>query len=140
MRVKVKRLSDNAKLPEKSHNSDSGLDLTATSKDFDGKNFVYGTGIAIEVEEGYETYVYPRSSLSKKDLILANSVGVIDQNYRGEITLKFRHTTESRPNVYNVGDKIGQLVFKKRLDVDLIEVSELSDTDRGAGGYGSTGE
>jgi len=138
MKVRVKKLDDKATIPKKAHESDSGYDLVATSRTTDKYgNIVYGTGLAIQVEEGYESQIYPRSSISKKKLHLVNSIGLIDQNYRGELLLKFKPTT-SGVGVYEEGDKIAQLVFKKRLDVELVEVEDLDETDRGSGAFGSS--
>ena len=91
LKVKIKRLSDNAVIPTYAHATDAGMDLVATSKTIDEYgNVVYGTGIALEIPNGYVGLVFPRSSNSKKHLLLTNSVGVIDSGYRGEVTFKCR--------------------------------------------------
>jgi dUTP pyrophosphatase len=97
------------------------------------------TGIAIEIPEGYVGLVYPRSSVSKSSMLLANGVGVIDSGYRGEIMLKYRHLG-GRNEIYTTGDRVGQLMIIKRPEIELVVVDELSDTDRGEGGFGSTGQ
>jgi len=94
--------------------------------------------LAMEMPEGYVGLIFPRSSISKTDHYLRNSVGVIDSGYRGEI--KVRMSTPLLGGVeYKVGDRVAQLVIMKLPWVNLQEVDELSDTDRGEGGFGSTG-
>lgn len=91
LKVKIKRLDEDAVIPTYAHATDAGLDLVATSKTIDEYgNVVYGTGIALEIPNGYVGLVFPRSSNSKKHLLLTNSVGVIDSGYRGEVTFKYR--------------------------------------------------
>lgn len=145
MEVRVKKLSENAVLPVRAHSTDAGFDLVATSQDWDEKDrcYVYGTGLAIEIPDGYVGLVFPRSSIVKKDLHLTNSVGVIDSGYRGEIMAKFAMDGRMRPSgedpMYKVGERIAQLVIMKLPDVQMAEVSELGKSDRGTGGFGSTG-
>src|SRR6187455_198204 len=91
MKVKIKRLVEEAQLPRYMKKDDSGMDLVAVSKHFDEKgNCVYGTGLAFEIPVGYVGLIFPRSSNADKDLILSNSIGVIDPGYRGEVKLKFK--------------------------------------------------
>jgi dUTP pyrophosphatase len=91
MQVKIKRLSENAVVPTYGKPGDAGMDLTATTMHFDAEgNVVYGTGMAFEIPEGYVGLLFPRSSNAKKDLLLTNSVGVIDSGYRGEVSFKFK--------------------------------------------------
>ena len=141
MKVKIKKLHPDAVIPYYAKHGDAGMDLTATTKEYDGYgNIVYGTGLAFEIPEGYVGLLFPRSSNSKYDLILSNSVGVIDSGYRGEVMMKFRmfkHVIESH---YDIGDRIGQLIIMPYPKVEFEEVQELSETERGEGGYGSTGK
>jgi dUTP pyrophosphatase len=91
MEVKIKKTHPNAVIPQYAKKGDAGLDLTAVEKYYDIHGcVVYKTGIAVEIPEGYVGLVFPRSSVSKTDLNMANSVGVIDSGYRGEITVKFK--------------------------------------------------
>lgn len=149
MKVKIKKLDKDAVMPAKAHPSDAGFDLVATSRkvDEDG-NIVYGTGLALEIPEGYVGYVFPRSSISRKDVMLTNAVGVIDSGYRGEVMAKFKmtegkHHFAGTPypenEIYAVGDRIAQLIIMPLPDIELEEADSLSDTDRGTGGYGSSG-
>lgn len=152
MKVKIKKLHKDAVIPKYAQKGDSGLDLTATSMNYDDHgNAVYGTGLAIDIPEGYVGYIFPRSSISKKTLALTNSVGVIDSNYRGEIMLKFKPDTSifgldlmkdelTNIEIYSIGDRIGQLIIMPIPSIEFEEVEELSDTNRGTGGFGSTGK
>jgi dUTP pyrophosphatase len=115
------------------------MDLTATSKSYDeNNNVVYGTGLAVEIPEGYVGLVFPRSSICKKDLFLTNSVGVIDSGYRGEIIAKFKHT-DNLPVEYRVGERIAQLIIIPHPYIEFELANELSESERGSGGYGSSG-
>lgn len=141
MQVKFKRITNNAKLPSYAKAGDAGLDLTATSKKVDPNtgNLVYGTGIAVEIPEGFVGLVFPRSSVVKTPLFLSNSVGVIDSGYRGEIQLFF--TAGHRPGKgYEIGDRIGQLVIIPYPTIEAVEANELSSSERGEGGFGSSGK
>lgn len=140
MKVKIKKLHKDAVIPKYAQDGDAGLDLTAISHVFDTNHncVVYGTGLSIEIPKGYVGYIFPRSSISKKTVVLANSVGVIDSNYRGEIILKFKHHGLYRDE-YDIGERIGQLIIMPIPSIEFEEVEELSDTNRGTSGFGSTG-
>ena len=142
MKIKFKKLSENAVMPKRGSEWAAGYDLTATSKRWNREFSVweYGTGIAVEIPEGYAGFVFPRSSIYKTGLTLTNSVGVIDRDFRGEIMAKFADTYLGDVEGYDVGDRIGQLVILPVPEVEYVEVDELSETVRGAGGYGSTGK
>ena len=144
MIVKIKKLNDDSIIPSYAKEGDAGMDLTAVSYDYDTKykNHVYGTGIAVEIPKGYVGFVFPRSSNRKTNAYLCNHVGIIDSGYRGEIILTFKERDdvmlEQMP--YEIGDRIGQLMIMPYPFVEFEEVEELSDTERGAGGFGSTGK
>jgi dUTP pyrophosphatase len=165
MKIQIKKLHIDAVIPSYAKAGDAGMDLTAISRkivsdDAEGDYIEYGTGLAIEIPEGHVGLVFPRSSVSKKDIFLANSVGVIDSGYRGEIKLRFKieqqydvldswdhdtvyFTNDDKSyysNVYGVGDKVGQLIIIPYPTVSLVETDELSDSSRGGGGFGSTGK
>jgi len=141
MIVKIKRLHKDSVLPKYSKPGDAGLDLVATSKFYDDfENVCYGTGLALEIPKGYVGLLFPRSSISKTDLTLRNSVGIIDSGYRGEITFKFNNILMSSCEPYNVKERIGQLIIMPYPTIEFEEVEELSTTERGEGGYGSTGK
>lgn len=139
LNVKIKKLTERAKLPTKAHPTDAGYDLYADSQSIDKNyNIVYGTGIAVEIPTGYVGLVFPRSSIASTDIMLSNSVGVIDSGYRGEVMAKFKRVT-GEFNTYKVGDRIAQLIIIPYPEVVFEEVEELSSSDRGEGGYGSSG-
>ena len=118
------------------------MDLTCVELEIksDGR-YVYDTGLSFEIPEGYVGLIFPRSSVSKKDLILANSVGVVDSGYRGPVKAVFKPTTED-PNRYTPGDRCCQLVVMPHPIVNFKDVGDeqLTESDRGAGGFGSTGQ
>ena len=137
MKLKFKKLSPEAKVPQRANPTDAGLDLTATSVKYDVTTgtYSYGTGLAVEIPEGYMGLLAPRSSVYKKDLTLANSIGIVDSSYRNEVMLKFRPIGT---NVYKAGERVGQLVIVPIVLAEPEEVDELDKTDRG-GGFGSSG-
>lgn len=139
MEIKIKKLTPNAVIPCYAKAGDAGMDLTATRMWFEDNNVCYGTGLAFEIPEGYVGLLFPRSSNAKKDLLLSNSVGVLDSGYRGEVTFKFRKT-DGIATVYSVGDRIGQMIILPYPAIEFKEVEELSETERGNGGYGSSGK
>ena len=144
MKVKIKRLVSEAVMPRRSHASDAGWDLVAVNRKMDADGaVVYGTGLAMEIPEGYVGLVFPRSSVAKKDLVLSNCVGVIDSGYRGEVMVKFKLLdpliTHDVYHWSNVRDRIAQLVIMRLPEVEMVESEDLSESDRGEGGYGSTG-
>lgn len=150
MKVNVKKLNENAVIPSYAKNGDAGLDLTATSKFFDEcGNICYGIGLAFEIPQGYVGLVFPRSSVSKKQLNLANAVAVIDSGYRGEVVMKFKPslaldrvqcvTDRLTYGTYKVGDRVAQMIIMPYPNIEFEETDELSKTERNDGGYGSTG-
>ena len=168
MKVRIKRLVPEAELPRYMHPEDGGMDLVAVSKIFDEYGaVVYGTGLAIEIPPGFIGLIFPRGSNAKKDLSLANAVGVIDPGYTGEVLLKFKPMgyfaqdlgmedgvisdsydficfgkeypeDPDYTDLYTVGDRIGQLIILERPHIVWEEVFELSESERGTGGFGST--
>jgi dUTP pyrophosphatase len=138
--LKIKKLHSEAVIPQYAKPGDAGLDLVAISEEWNEDNTMvtYGTGLAIEIPEGHVGLIFPRSSISKTTLNLSNSVGVIDSGYRGPIMFKFRYLENG--DVYEVGDRIGQLVIMEIPKVNIVEIQELSSTERGEGGFGSTGK
>lgn len=140
MKIKIKKLDPKAIIPKYAKEGDAGLDLTAISKKMDKQgNIVYGTGLAMEIPEGYVGLVFPRSSNSKTDLYLTNHVGVIDSGYRGEIMFKYRALGFKNP-AYTLGDRIGQIVIISHPYIQFIETNEqLSSSERSATGFGSSG-
>lgn len=166
LKVNIKKLDDKAVIPFYATEGAAGMDMTCVSaEDDEFGNLVYHTGLAFEIPQGYVGLLFPRSSNSKKDLDLSNCVGVIDSDYRGEVTFKYRPryfdlvgTRFSRwflgkvlkkecfwirnmlGAVYAVGDRVGQIVIMKHPKITFVEVDNLSETKRGNGGYGHTGK
>jgi len=141
MKIKLKKLNDKAVVPEYQTEGAAAVDLIATSQEINLEYgyICYGTGIAVEIPEGYEGQIRPRSSIRKTDLSLINAPGTIDCDYRGEIMVTFKPTRPARARKYEVGDRIAQLVIAPVARVTFEEVEELSETGRGAKGHGSTG-
>ena len=166
--LKIKKLYENVPTPKYATNGSACIDLTAMSRFYDENgNVVYGTGIAMEIPKGYVGLLFPRSSITKKDITVKNCVGVIDSDYRGEVKLKccpvigfanYELSEEHRYGIstdqdhydtiiginnnseqYNIGDKCCQLMLVEIPKMNIEVVNELSDTERGTGGYGHTG-
>lgn len=141
MKLLFKKLTPTAKMPARAHKTDAGLDLyvDSTKNDYSAstRNVIYGSGIAVEIPIGHVGLLFPRSSVYKAGQTLTNCVGVIDAGYRGEVKAVFRCGINAR--AYKTGDRFAQLVIVPIPEVELVEADELSDSDRGEGGYGSTG-
>lgn len=144
MTVKVKKTFRGATIPTRGSQYAAGYDLYAHTGAMyrcipAGKTEKIGTGICMEIPEGYFGAVFARSGLAtKRGLRPANCVGVIDSDYRGEIIVALHNDTDAMETIYE-GDRIAQLVIMPYLPVDFEEVDELEDTERGDGGFGSTG-
>lgn len=146
IKVNFKKLVPEAVVPTKAHDDDFAYDLTATSKEEIAPGvFRYGTGLALQLVPGQIEgavpcfSIRPRSSVWKTGLVLANAVPTIDVGYTGEIMLVF-YKAIANGDPYNVGDRIGQLYFDYTISVEFNEVEELQATERGEGGFGSTGK
>lgn len=139
--VKVKKLDSNAVIPSYSKVGDAGMDLTIT-KEIENTSFSvsYGFGIAMEIPKGYVGLIFPRSSVRNQDLILSNCVGVIDSGYRGELQATFKKTQGLDSIKYKVGERGAQIIILPYPTIYMTEVPELSDSERGTGGFGSTGK
>ena len=141
MKVRIKRLNENAVIPSYAKDGDAGMDLIATS--IIGEEpfqITYGLGVALEIPKGFVGLVFPRSSIRKTDLSLTNCVGVIDSGYRGELQATFRKHKGVASKTYEVGDRIAQIMIIPHPEIEFEEADELSDTERGDGGFGSTGK
>ena len=146
MVVKIKKLNEGAILPTKGSDKAAAYDVYACIRD---NNEVYinphetvkiGTGLSMTPPEGFFVGVYARSGLSSKEgLRPANCVGVCDEDYTGEYIVAL-HNDSEETRVVKHGDRIAQLILQKRYDMDFVEVSQLDATERGAGGFGSTGK
>ena len=154
MEVKIKKLNPNAVIPTYAKAGDAGMDLVATSiiKDTP-EQITYGTGIALEIPEGFVGLIFPRSSVRKTGLDLSNAVGVCDSGYRGELQATFnkvfggerfydetKNTEDTSNDFYKIGDRIAQIMIIPYPPIEFVQVDELSDSERGEGGFGSTGK
>lgn len=166
MKVKIKKLNSLAKVPQKIYDKDFCFDVYATSCNEVAPNiYKYGLGLAFQIERGDEKVLAiksnpypmlisldtskmplnfsidfrPRSSIWKTGMVLSNSVGTIDEPYTGEVSAVFYHVMPNMPK-YEVGDRIGQIKIGLTLPIEFEVVGKLEETDRGAGGYGSTGK
>ncbi len=137
MEIKIKKLVNEAKVPCYAKIGDAGMDVYAISKNETDKFIEYGTGLAFEVPIGYVMLIFPRSSVSNTDLILANSVGVLDSGYRGELKLRFKKVGE---HDYQIGERVGQIIVIPFPTIEFEEVENLEDSQRGIGGFGSSGK
>ena len=143
MKINIKKLTTTAKIPTRGSEYAAGYDLYADiTKDLviePHETAKIGTGLSIEIPDGYFGAVFARSGLAAKQALRpANCVGVCDSDYRGEYIVAL-HNDGTQARTINPGDRIAQLVVMPYLAVEFNEVSELSDTKRGAGGFGSTG-
>lgn len=138
MKIRVKTV-EGGRMPQRMTSGSAGFDCYARSVFYDGKSHLYNLGFSIEIPEGYVGLLFPRSSVYRTGLLLPNCVGVIDSDFRGELTARFYHDTSRDYHPYVVGDRVVQLVIIKLPEFELMESESLSDTSRGAGGYGSTG-
>jgi dUTP pyrophosphatase len=143
MKVRIKRLNENAVIPSYAKDGDAGMDLVATSIiSTTSTQITYGIGLALEIPKGFVGLIFPRSSVRKTRLMLSNCVGVVDSGYRGELQATFNKVNQNSmaENDYKVGDRIAQIMIIPHPDIQFEEADELSDTERGDGGFGSTGK
>lgn len=143
MNVKFKKLHSDAVTPSYAKDGDAGLDLTVVAIEERNEFIEYKFGIAIEIPKHFFGLMIPRSSITKMNLMMKNSVGIIDSGYRGELVfrckkVKFEDGTQEK--LYQVGEKAAQLIILPAPEISLREVEELSDSERGTGGFGSTTE
>lgn len=139
--VNFKKLHADAKLPVKGSSGAACFDVYATSVTLDQNGVAtYRLGFATQIPEGWRGVIVPRSNIAKHPWVLANSMGIIDCDYRGEWMVKFKCISNYLETVpYSVGDRIAQVYFEKVVDVAFAEVEDLEQTERGDGGFGSTG-
>lgn len=159
MQVKVKKLHPDAVLPKYAHHgTDMGADLTVVDYKYDAEKdrFIYHTGLAFEIPKGFGMLIVPRSSNTKTECYLPNSVGVIDSGYRGEVMFIYKLRTrredlfpgvdpklaalemENEFSPYKIGDRLGQAIILPYPIIDYIESETLEDSERGTNGFGST--
>jgi dUTP pyrophosphatase len=135
--INFHKLDENAVMPAYAKEGDAAMDCVAISKKSEKEYIEYGTGLALEIPKGHVCLIFPRSSISNKKLSLSNSVGVLDSGYRGELKFRFYKHGEHE---YDIGDKVGQIIILPYPQIQLVEVEKLSESQRGANGFGSTGK
>ena len=140
MKIKIKKLHNDAVIPAYAKDGDAGMDLTSVERNTAETYVEYDTGLSMEIPEGYVGFLFPRSSVSKTNLVLANCVGVVDSGYRGPVKLRFKELNGPIGGRYKIGDRVGQIIIMPVPTFEFEEVKELSNTSRGDGGFGSTGE
>lgn len=144
MDIKILKLRDSAVIPTRATIGSAGYDLYACLDSnvsiSRGQLLKIPCGFAIETPPGFCSFIFPRSGLATKyGISLANAVGVVDSDYRGELQVCLTRTSDGDPYVIHNGDRIAQLVVMKVESLNFVSVSQLSDSDRGQGGFGSTG-
>jgi dUTP pyrophosphatase len=141
MKINIKKINPNAVTPTYAKVGDAGMDLVATKIISNGTfDVTYGTGLAMEIPEGFVGLVFPRSSIRNTELTLSNSVGVIDSGYRGELQATFNKHNGLDSISYKVGERVCQIMIIPHPPIEFEEADELSDSERGAGGFGSSGK
>lgn len=142
MKVLIKKLNKNALIPEYHSIGAAGADIYACVENDikinPGEVVLIPTGIALEIPEGYEVQIRPRSGLASKGIILPNSPGTIDSDYRGEVKVILMNLSKEQFIIHN-HDRIGQMILSKFEKIEFQEVDDLNPTERGSGGFGSTG-
>lgn len=140
LHVNVKKMDERATIPSYAKDGDAGMDLTAITREIVNEAnhgyIEYDTGLSFEIPKGYVGLIFPRSSVSNTGLILANSVGVVDSGYRGSVKCRFKYIPDTA--MYDLGERIAQLVILPYPHISLHERETISETDRGEGGFGST--
>jgi dUTP pyrophosphatase len=137
----IRRLRDDAVLPERAYSGDAGLDLAACDRHElgPGERAVVGTGLAVAIPEGYAGFVQPRSGLAARHgITVVNAPGLVDSGYRGEIRVVLLNTDQRDPFVVDPGMRIAQLVVLPVPELELAEVGELPESQRGVRGFGSS--
>jgi dUTP pyrophosphatase len=140
-RLGVRRLHEDAVVPDRAYEGDAGLDLAACERHElgPGERAVVGTGLAVEIPAGYAGFVQPRSGLAAKHgITILNSPGLVDSGYRGEVRIILLNTDQAKTFVVEPGMRIAQLVVQAVEAVELDEVGELAESERGARGFGSS--
>jgi dUTP pyrophosphatase len=137
----IRRLRDDAVVPERAYSGDAGLDLAACERVElpPGERVMVGTGLAVAIPEGYAGYVQPRSGLAARHgITIVNSPGLVDSGYRGELRVILLNTDREEPFVVEPGMRIAQLVIVPVPDVETVVVDELPESERGVRGFGSS--
>lgn len=139
LKIKFRKLKENVNMPVKGSEHAACFDVYANSLSYSGQKIIVGLGFQTEIPRGYRGVIVPRSNLTKHYWVMNNSIGIIDSDYRGEWMCIFTPIHNYSKFPYSVGDRVAQIYFEKVEDVEFVDANELESSERGTGGFGSTG-
>ena len=139
LKIKFRKLKENVNMPVKGSEHAACFDVYANSLSYSGQKIIVGLGFQTEIPKGYRGVIVPRSNLTKHYWLMNNSIGIIDSDYRGEWMCIFTPIGNYSQFPYSVGDRVAQIYFEKVEDVEFVDANELESSERGTGGFGSTG-
>jgi dUTP pyrophosphatase len=139
LKIKFRKLKENVNMPVKGSEHAACFDVYANSLSYSGQKVIVGLGFQTEIPKGYRGVIVPRSNLTKHYWLMNNSIGIIDSDYRGEWMCIFTPIGNYSQFPYAVGERVAQIYFEKVEDVEFVDANELESSERGTGGFGSTG-
>lgn len=139
LKIKFRKLKEDVNMPVKGSEHAACFDVYANSLSYSGQKIIVGLGFQTEIPKGYRGVIVPRSNLTKHYWLMNNSIGIIDSDYRGEWMCIFTPIGNYSQFPYSVGDRVAQIYFEKVEDVEFVDANELESSERGTGGFGSTG-
>lgn len=139
LKIKFRKLKENVNMPVKGSEHAACFDVYANSLSYSGQKVIVGLGFQTEIPKGYRGVIVPRSNLTKHYWLMNNSIGIIDSDYRGEWMCIFTPIGNYSQFPYSVGERVAQIYFEKVEDVEFVDANELESSERGTGGFGSTG-
>ena len=139
LKIKFRKLKENVNMPVKGSEHAACFDVYANSLSYSGQKIIVGLGFQTEIPKGYRGVIVPRSNITKHYWVMNNSIGIIDSDYRGEWMCIFTPIGNYSQFPYSVGERVAQIYFEKVEDVEFVDVNELESSERGTGGFGSTG-
>lgn len=139
LKIKFRKLKEDVNMPVKGSEHAACFDVYANSLSYSGQKIIVGLGFQTEIPKGYRGVIVPRSNLTKHYWVMNNSIGIIDSDYRGEWMCIFTPIGNYSQFPYSVGDRVAQIYFEKVEDVEFVDANELESSERGTGGFGSTG-
>lgn len=139
LKIKFRKLKENVNMPVKGSEHAACFDVYANSLSYSGQKVIVGLGFQTEIPKGYRGVIVPRSNLTKHYWLMNNSIGIIDSDYRGEWMCIFTPIGNYSQFPYSVGERVAQIYFEKVEDVEFVDANELESSERGTGGFGSSG-
>ncbi len=139
LKIKFRKLKENVNMPVKGSEHAACFDVYANSLSYSGQKIIVGLGFQTEIPKGYRGVIVPRSNITKHYWVMNNSIGIIDSDYRGEWMCIFTPIGNYSQFPYSVGERVAQIYFEKVEDVEFVDANELESSERGTGGFGSTG-